>query len=204
MDHGSRAPAPDYKPERDEEWKSHRVAIKEMVEADLPFFHELATSIPTGRRFTLAGAGMSLQRFSASAWEGVLCHLLISGRASYSRLGVFTVASADMRNSTAYVSIVGDSSVAGTGLVAEGLCLCLDYVFDTWPFRKIYGEVPEYNYDRFSSGDHRFFTVEGRLTRHLYMAGGLRDVLILAISRERWMETGRPIANRLRGGIPLS
>jgi hypothetical protein len=81
-----------------------------------------------------------------------LCQLVVIGRRSRQRLGVVSVTSPDLRNGTAYLTVVGDVYALGGGLIAEGPCLGIEYTLDTWPLRKLRGEIPGYNFEQFASG----------------------------------------------------
>jgi hypothetical protein len=68
----------------------------------------------------------------------------------------------------------------------EGVFLFVDYLFDTWPLRKVYADSLEFNFDQFAGGTATFFEVEGRLKDHVYLKGRYWDQIILAVWRERW------------------
>jgi RimJ/RimL family protein N-acetyltransferase len=67
-----------------------------------------------------------------------------------------------------------------------GLALFLEYVFTCWDLRKLYMQLPEYNYEQFASGAERFFVVEGRQREHTFFGGRHWDQLTLAIYRQTW------------------
>jgi hypothetical protein len=82
-----------------------------------------------------------------------------------------------------------------TPLMFYGVNLFIDHVFTCWNFRKVYFETTEYNYPQFASGEGRLFELEGRLRGHRFYGGRYWDELILATSRELWMEHGKPMAD---------
>lgn len=79
---------------------------------------------------------------------------------------------------------------SGSGIALEPVRLFVDYLFDVWPFRKLYFELPEFNYQQFSSVAEGPLRVEGRLVDHDYFGGRYWDRLILAVHRghpgDRW------------------
>jgi hypothetical protein len=74
-----------------------------------------------------------------------------------------------------------------------GLGIFLRYVFFCWDIRKIYMEVPGYNYEQFASGEGKFFSLEGRFKDHLFVGGQYWDQFILAMNRDDWNRHGAPL-----------
>lgn len=179
-------------------WRTRRVHLKRFEDADVGPYVELCSSLDIGRRFRFGGAAISPHAAMSAVWDGTLVHLVGIGNRSRRRLGVASVTSADMRNGTAYFSVVGDPTVVGSGLMIEVAGLAIDYVFETWPFRKLYAEVPAYNLVTFESVTRRFFRREGLLTEHVFLDGRYWDVHILATDRATWLREGRPMLDRLR------
>lgn len=179
-------------------WRTRRVHLKRFEESDVPFYVELCSSLDVGRRFRFGGAAIPPQGILSAVWDGTLVHLVGIGNRSRRRLGVVSVTSADMRNGTAYLSAVSDPEVVGSGLMIETAALAIEYVFATWPFRKLYAEVPEYNLRTFRSLTGRYFRTEGRLTDHVFMDNRHWDVHVLATTRELWQHEASPRLVRLR------
>ena len=179
-------------------WRTRRVHLKRFEDADVAAYLELCSSLDVGRQFRFGGAAVSPTAAMAAVWDGTLVHLVGVGNRTRRRLGVASVTSADMRNGTAYFSVVADPSVVGSGLMIEVAGLAIEYVFSTWPFRKLYAEVPEYNLRTFSSVTKRFFRREGLLTDHVFLDGRYWDVHVLATDRATWEREGSPLVTRLR------
>jgi RimJ/RimL family protein N-acetyltransferase len=181
-------------------WRTRRVHLKRFEESDVGPYVELCSSLDVGRQFRFGGAAIPPPAAMSAVWDGTLVHLVGVGNRSRRRLGVASVTSADMRNGTAYLSVVSDPSVVGSGLMIEVAGLAIEYVFSTWPFRKLYAEVPEYNLRTFGSVTKRFFRREGLLTDHLFLDGRYWDVHVLATDRATWQREGSPLIARLREG----
>lgn len=179
-------------------WRTRRVHLKRFEESDVAAYVELCSSLDVGRRFRFGGAAIPPPATLAAVWDGTLVHLVAVGNRSRQRLGVASVTSADMRNGTAYFSVVADPAVVGTGMMIEAAGLAIEYVFQTWPFRKLYAEVPEYNLRTFGSVTERFFRREGRLADHVFLDGRYWDVHVLATDRATWQTEGSPRITRLR------
>lgn len=178
-------------------WRTRRVHLKRFEDADVAFYLELCSSLEVGRQFRFGGAAVPPPAAMSAVWEGTLIHFVGIGNRSRRRLGVVSVTSADMRNGTAYLSVVSDPAVVGTGLMLETTGLAIEYVFETWPFRKLYAEVPEFNLRTFGSSTRRYFREEGRLTDHVFLDGRYWDVHVLATDRATWQREGAPRIARL-------
>jgi RimJ/RimL family protein N-acetyltransferase len=75
------------------------------------------------------------------------------------------------------------SRYRGSGIAVEPVRLFTRYLFDVWPFRKVYFEMPEFNYRQFASASGGALRVEARLRDHDYYRGRRWDRLTLAAYR---------------------
>jgi RimJ/RimL family protein N-acetyltransferase len=182
-------------------WRTRRVHLKRFEESDVASYVELCSSLDVGRQFRFGGAAIPPPAVMSAVWDGTLVHLVGVGNRSRRRLGVASVTSADMRNGTAYLSVVSDPAVVGSGLMIEVTGLAIEYVFSTWPFRKLYAEVPEYNLRTFATVTQRFFRREGLMTEHVFLDGRYWDVHVLATDRATWQREGSPRIARLQAGV---
>jgi RimJ/RimL family protein N-acetyltransferase len=82
-----------------------------------------------------------------------------------------------------------EPSARSSMLTVSGFALFVDYLFAGWNFRKLYLEIPEYNYPPMKSFASRFFAEEGRLAEHAFMAGRWWDLIIVALWRKHWEAT---------------
>lgn len=179
-------------------WATRRAELKPFEDRDIAYYLELCASLDSGRAFRFGGASIPPPARQSAVWDSVLVHLVGVGRESRRRLGVVSLTSADMRNGTVYLSAIADTSVTGTGRMVEVVALAMEYAFETWPWRKVYLEVPEYNLGSFRSAIGRYFEVEGTLREHVYLDGRYWDAHVLTMTRARWAERGEPLMSRLR------
>lgn len=70
----------------------------------------------------------------------------------------------------------------------EGGLLFIAFLFRNWGFRKLYAEIPGWNWSQFSQAAGQFFTVEGALKEHEFFGGQHWDQYIAALHRERWLQ----------------
>lgn len=177
--------------------RTRHVRLHTITDRDAVFIYELMTSPAAGGRVRFAGATPSPEKVASSLWDSVLAQFIVEGVDTHRPLGLVSITSPNFRDGYAYVSAVGTPEAQGTGLIAQGVLLGFNYAFLTWPFRKIYMEVSETNYDAFRSGLKHFFTEEGHLREHAFWDGHYADVFILAVYRATWAERGPRLVARL-------
>jgi len=103
-----------------------------------------------------------------------------------SRVGLVTAYRANHEDGHALVAGIRFDPYSRSPSMIIGIGMFIDYLFACWSFRKLYMEVPEYNYRQFASGLGRVFTLEARLRDHYYLDGERWDQLTLAIYRDTW------------------
>jgi RimJ/RimL family protein N-acetyltransferase len=74
----------------------------------------------------------------------------------------------------------------GNGFAAEAVVLLLRFMFDERRFQKCEAHVNDYNTASLSLHRKLGFTEEGRLRRHLFMAGEYRDEYIFGMTAEEF------------------
>lgn len=174
-----------------------RVQLRPVRISDMDWLFDLETHPSLITRFRLAGRTPSPQEFHQVVWTNVLCQFIVIERATGRQAGLVLVFNADPFNGVASLALVADPEFHDTGIVTDGTVLLLDYVFRTWPFRKLYGESLDFNYRRF--GDARsvrfdaagFWRREGSYKDYYFFDGKYWDKHIVSISRTDW--------ERLRG-----
>ena len=62
----------------------------------------------------------------------------------------------------------------------------IEYLFVTFPIRKVYTETLAFNASQFESALGSVFTVEGVLQEHEYYDGEYHDLTISSVSRSQW------------------
>lgn len=162
------------------------VRLRPVVRDDLAFLYWLATQPETGQRWRFRGIVPRFEAFAETAWSNVLCQFVIEDLARSSPVGHAVAYGADERDGIAYLGVVVVPELWRRLAGIEALVLLVDYLFGTWPFRILYFEVPEFNFDSIASGQGRFFDIEARLEDRLYSAGRYWALYTLSLRRERW------------------
>ena len=169
------------------------VYLRTVTPADYAAIQEIEMSGGLATRWRFRGRTMSPAEWAQSFWKDVLVQHLILERKGDEAIGLAVAYRPNFQDRYAYVAALRFATQA-TPLMLFGLSLFMDHIFTFWDFRKLYFETPEYNYGQFASGEGRWFETEGRLRAHLFHGGHYWDELILATTRERWMEHGKPVA----------
>ncbi|SNQ50638.1 Acetyltransferase, ribosomal protein N-acetylase [Frankia canadensis] len=160
-----------------------------VLPASTPFLYELAVTPEVGFRWRYRGSVPSYPQFEQELWQGVLTQFLIESIDAGRPIGHAICYNPEFSLGYAYVGAAVRTEYAGSGLAVEALDLFVRYIFDIWPFRKLYFEVPEFNYPQFAGADRAnsadgSLILEGRLRRHDFYRGRYWDRLILAVYRD--------------------
>lgn len=171
------------------------VYLRTVTPADYPFIQEKEMNSSIATRWRFRGRTMSPSEWAQAFWRDVLVQHLIVEQRREEAIGLAVAYRPNFQDGYVYVAGLRFASQA-TPLMLFGLAMFVDHIFSFWNFRKLYFEVPEYNYPQFASGESRWFELEARLQAHRFYGGHYWDELILATTRERWIEHGRPLARR--------
>ena len=174
-----------------------------LTRSDYDFVYRLEALGPMATRYRFRGITPNPERFSEMIWTGVLTQHVIVWKKDRRRIGTALCYSADFRNRHARIggAMVHD---APTPYALEGFVLLLDYLFDEFDFRKLYGDSFEGNASTTQSAIGPLMHEEGRLRQHEFVDGTYQDVLTLAIYRDEWLalrssmnDAGVPVNERL-------
>jgi RimJ/RimL family protein N-acetyltransferase len=160
---------------------THAYRLTPVQESDLGFLYSLAAHPETGYRWRYRGNPPRPDEFAADLWGQVLVQYVAREESSGRPAGLVVAYSADPAQGHAYVGAVFTPEHAGTGLAAEITAVFVRYLFHTFRLRKLYLDVPGFNWPQVSSGDGRLFRVEGVLRDHDYYAGRYWDKYVCAI-----------------------
>ena len=123
--------------------------------------------------------------------------VLVEGKSSRQRIGIVTVASPDFVNGFAFLSIARSPDVTAPAVFLDGVGAVLQFVFECWPFRRLYAEVTSGNLAQFERAVGDLFEVEGVRRNQYFMHGEFQDVALLTMTRERWLAYGMSTRRRL-------
>ncbi|MCM6771885.1 phosphopantetheine-binding protein [Nocardia sp. CDC159] len=155
---------------------------------DTEYLYALAVRPENCFRWRYRGVPPAPERFVEELWAQVVTQYVVRRLDDNQPAGHVVAYGADRNVGHAYVGAVFEPTYAGTGRAAEVITLFVRYLFHTFPFRKLYLEVPGFNWPQVRSGEGRYFQVEGRLRDHVYYAGRYWDQYLCAIYADQAFE----------------
>lgn len=173
-----------------------RVGLKPLEQSDLSYLYSLSTNDTVGYRWRYRGTVPAIEQFVADLWLGVLTQFVIVDLKSSKPVGLVVAYQHDVEHGTAQIGIVTEPSQWRTLSTMEALHLFIRHLFGVHNLRKLYAEMPAFNYEDVSSGLDQLFRLEARLNDAHYWAGRYWDLLVLAIDRTEW-ETAAPRFDRV-------
>jgi hypothetical protein len=175
------------------------VRLRAVEPSDYPALRRAEVASPIALRWRLGGQHVPPEMYADSLWHGVLACFIFGGTTAESPGGGMVSAyGADPRHGFCYMSAARFSSFGGelrdALCTVEAIALFVDFLFQGWPFRKIYFECAEYNTPQFASFLDRC-REEGQLHEHLYLDDRYWDLGTWSVSRSAWPEI-RALLNR--------
>ena len=158
--------------------------LRPVLPQAVPFLYELAIMPDVGFRWRYRGAVPSYEKFEADLWQGILIQFVVESLDTGQPAGHVICYNPDFGLGHAYVGAAMASRYRSSGIAVEPVRIFIRYLFDVWPFQKLYFELPEFNYRQFASAANGVLHVEARLRNHDYYRGRRWDRLILAVYRD--------------------
>lgn len=168
------------------------VLLRPVEPADATSMRLVELSIELGPRWRFRGATPSPEEWTQSM-SGTLAQFVVVEKASGNVIGIVQIHGASFQDGYAELSAAKIGGLDRSPLLMFGVVMFVRYVFSCWNFRKLYMQVPEFNFSQIESGVDKFFFIEGRLRDHLFAYGRSWDQFQLAIYRDRWLEHGQAL-----------
>lgn len=156
--------------------------------------YAIAIDPAVSTRIRWRGSTPSLSEFAASMTDAVLAQFAILDTDEEVR-GAVVLSSASYHDQHAHFSAFTDENSRGSDIGFHASLLMLHYGFATWPFRKLYIEVPERNDQPHWKIAPDFMVKEGTLTQHYFYQGSFQDVFIYAFHRDAFFQHANPVIN---------
>jgi RimJ/RimL family protein N-acetyltransferase len=178
------------------------VRLRPIEDRDVPSLYAAAVDPRWGHRWRYRGSTPSRTDFVAKLYQSVLCQYIVERLTDGEGVGFVSCYNARVDAGWAYIAFmrIAPSRQSLASEMMEGGLLFVHYLFQHWPFRKLYAEVPGWNWDQFAAGSGAFFEVEGVLGAHDYYAGRYWDQRIVALYRDKWEQVVSPQLQALFGG----
>ena len=154
----------------------------------LPLIYRAVVHPRDGYRWRFRGATPDFGHFESTFSDGVLAQYLVVERTSGTPQGLVVAYNARFDSGHCSIGFVR-LSPGRNGEMLEGMFLLIDQLFRTWPLRKVYAEIPEFNYIHLFGDAEQVappFPIEGRLTEHEYFADRWWDLITMSIRRDEW------------------
>lgn len=177
------------------------VFLRPVMPEDYGFLRAVELDDDLVVRWRMRGQVPSPEQWAASLWSGVLAQFIVVETSTSRPIGMVALYQANFQDRHAYFAAARFRPARRTPLLIFGIAMAIEYAFTCWDFQKLYMELPEYNFAQFSSGEGRYFEVEGRLKGHLYAGGRRWDQLILAVERDHWREMGSRMVGRTQAPV---
>ena len=165
---------------------SRRIRLREIRPTDYAFLYERALRPEESYRWRFRGQQPGYEEFVQSLTAGVLLQYIVTAESHDAPLGLVVCYGADFRNGHAYIGVQAAPPAIGTGLLLEAMRIFIDGIFETYDFKKLYAECPEFNMGRVASILNFGFVQEGKLVAHERFQNQDWDLYILALHRLAW------------------
>jgi RimJ/RimL family protein N-acetyltransferase len=177
-----------------------RVHLRAVQASDYEFLYQLAVDERTAPHWRYRGPPPRPEAFVTDLWNGVLTQFIVERKDQSERLGLVTAYDAAARDGHCHIAALFRPDTRIWPL--EGMFLFINYLFAEYAFRKLYGEVIEYNLDQFASAIGRWLEPEGVLRGHELHGGRYWDVHVLALWRERFEQDRDRLLARITRELP--
>lgn len=175
-----------------------RVRLTAVEQRHLPALWELIQDPEVSRRWRTAGASVSPEEFSSTFWDGVLVQHLAVDAEGGQPVAWLICYDANHRQSRAYFAVVGFPEFLATRALRDAIHLFIDYLFETWPFRQVLIDVPEFNLQGIEHAILRAGERVAVIPEYLYMYGCWWSLHTFAIRRGERLEELRRRLRRER------
>ncbi len=173
-----------------------RVKLRAVVPSDYDAIYLASVDPARGFRWRFKGETPSPEDVIGSMWRGIQAQFIVTAVDAEVPIGLVVCYQASLANGTAYIGfqrLLWDRGASGETF--EGMLHFVEFLFRTWPLRKLYAEVPGYNMDGVWGGKPTIFTEEGRLHDNEFHSNKLWDLSILTLDRDSWSRWVGPWRN---------
>lgn len=164
---------------------STRVRLRPVLDDDLLPIYLASFDPATSGSWRYRGRTLPADEFVATLTDGVRAQYVVELIATGAAVGLVSAydhSQAGLHCKVAFLRI-GDRHPGDAGATFEGMLLFLSHLFATFPYRKVFAEVPAYNMSLFEPG---LAQEEGVLRDYLFHQGGAVDLHIVSFRREQW------------------
>lgn len=165
--------------------RSTRVRLRPVLESDLLALYLASLDPYLGGMWRYRGRTVPADEFVATFADGVRAQYVVELIESGEAVGLVSAYDhnqAGLHCKVAFLRIGGPSAGA-SGATIEGLLLLLTHLFTTFPYRKVFAELPAPNMGLLEPG---LVDEEAVLRDYFFHDGRPVDLHVVSLSRERW------------------
>jgi RimJ/RimL family protein N-acetyltransferase len=170
------------------------VGLRPLRPGDYQQLYEACLDPTTSFRYRFGGRTPSFDEFRTTLYAGVTAQFAVCDVRDGRLIGLVSAYNEVRDLGHCYLAFQRCGQAAGVSSereMVDGMCLFVRYLFVTFPLRKLYIEVPEYNEYLIGGMTSSFLRAEGRMAAHYWHAGRYWDNLLLALYREDFEEIAR-------------
>jgi RimJ/RimL family protein N-acetyltransferase len=167
-------------------YESRRVTLRPLRPADTSVLYEASLNPRNAHRWRFRGRTPSPEVFQAQLYHSVFAQLGVSLVGTDRLVGLVSCYDENLAAGHAKFAFQRCGSYGDGGEMVEGMALFLNYVFDHWPFRKLYAELPEYNLPLVDGLIGTVLKTEGVMREFEFYNGTRWDLHGLSLSRHDW------------------
>jgi len=173
------------------------VALRAVTTADYEFLLKLQTAPENMIRWRYRATTPSPELLVQSLWQGVLAQFLVTRIDTGEPIGLVVAYNPEFRHGYVSLAAIFEPAYENAGWTLEATAVLLAFLFESFPFRKVYLEVIEFNYERLASGAESIFHVEGCQRDHEFHFGRYWHQYVLAIYRDEFADLLARVAPEL-------
>lgn len=164
---------------------STRVRLRPVLDQDLLAIYLASFDPATANAWRYRGRTLPVDEFVAGLADGVRAQYVVELVATETAVGLVSAYDHNQAGQHCKVAFlrIGERTSGDAGATFEGLLVFLSHLFATFPYRKVFAEVPAYNMGLFEPG---FAQEEGVLRDYLFHDGQLVDLHLVSICRNQW------------------
>lgn len=166
-----------------------RVHLRPICLEDIPALYNASLSPSSANRWRYRGRTVSPESFAIELWSGVLCQFTVADNDTSKTLGLVVAYNADLSNGHCYFGLQRVATREVPGGMVEGCAAFVSYIFENFPFRQIYCEIPTHNQALGRSlADLKIAQEIACYPDHHFGAMGYEDLRVYLIRRQVWIE----------------
>jgi hypothetical protein len=165
-----------------EPYATPRVRLAPLEPTHYAVLYRAAVQPSSAYRWRWRGRTPSPDEFQATLFSGVTSqYVVVGGQGS---LIAFLRASED--------------EATDRGGMVEGIALFIAYLFETFPYERLFADVPEYNVPLLEATGAALLQREGAMRRYFWHGGRHWDRVFFSLAREDWAPIGQALFGHLQ------